>query len=201
MYKTEAIWRGLLYRAIEQHQNQFRLNELAKEFQLSTSMVSHALLPLRELGIVNIGKVSSQMRDAERLLFFWATRRNLKQDIIYQTASGLPPLETEASLPAEVIATAYSAYRLYVGEPKTPLPADYDHVYFYAKNLEPIKSRFPPFPKKPANLFILKPDLFLDRYPRIPLAQIFSDLWNLPEWYAKEFQDSLLEKIRAEIGL
>jgi hypothetical protein len=174
---------------------------LAERFQLSTSMVSHALQPLRELGIISIGKTSSQLVDAERLLFFWATRRNLKQEIIYQTWSPLPPLETEASLPAKVIPAAYSAYRLYINEFQMPLPADYDHVYFYAAEVEEIKHRFPPAPKKPANLFILKPDQFLSRYPRLPLAQIFADLWNLPEWYAKEFQDSLLEKIKTNIGL
>ena len=41
------------------------------------------------------------------------------------------------------------------------------------------------------NLFILKKDSLLNLYKKIPLAQIFADLWNLKEWYAKEFIKAL----------
>jgi len=55
--------------------------------------------------------------------------------------------------------------------------------------------------KKTANLFILKPDPYLKNYQRIPTAQIFVDLWNLSDWYAKDFSDALLLKIKEKIGL
>jgi len=45
------------------------------------------------------------------------------------------------------------------------------------------------------NLFILKKDKALDKYPSIPLSQIFVDLWNLKEWYAKDFLNALENKI------
>jgi len=86
MLKIEYVWRELLYRAIELNQPNFTITELANRFHLSSSMVSHALLPLRGLNIVKIGKIKSTVVDTERLLYFWATRRNLNKEIIYQTS-------------------------------------------------------------------------------------------------------------------
>ena len=198
MLKIEYIWRELLYRSIEESRPDFTITELSKIFNLSTSVVSHALKPLKELGIVKINKKNSKILDAERLLFFWATRRNLKKELIYSTYNPLPVQEREASMPSKVIPTAYSAFRMYFGNP----PADYENIYFYVKNVSAVEKRFPKSTKKNQdNLFILKPDQFLRRYKRIPLAQIFADLWNLPEWYAKDFSDAILLKIKEKIGL
>lgn len=196
MLKIEYVWRDLLYRAIEKKQSDFTMLELGKKFKLSTSLISHSLFPLRELGIVKITKVKSKIIDTEKLLFFWATRRNLKKDVIYQTYSNLPLFEREASLPADVIPTAYSALRLYFDE----IPADYENIYFYSDNLKTIQQRFP-IHKKTPNLFILKPDPYLKNYGKTPIGQIFADLWNLSDWYAKEFSDALLLKIRKQLGL
>ncbi|PJC81613.1 hypothetical protein CO007_03740, partial [Candidatus Roizmanbacteria bacterium CG_4_8_14_3_um_filter_36_10] len=98
MLKIEYIWRELLYRSIEESRPDFTITELSKIFNLSTSVVSHALKPLKELGIVKINKKNSKILDAERLLFFWATRRNLKKELIYSTYNPLPVQEREASM-------------------------------------------------------------------------------------------------------
>lgn len=197
MLKIEYIWRELLYQAIEKKEGGFTISELADKFNLSTSVVSHALKPLRELNIIKIGKIRSQLIDAERLLFFWATRRNLKKEIIYQTYSSLTVYEKETSMPPDVFPTAYSACRLYYNE----IPADYEKVYFYTEDKIAVKSRFPEIFKKEPNIFIIKQDDFFKIYGKITLAQIFVDLWNLPEWYAKEFLDKMLLKIKEKIGL
>ncbi|MDO8609626.1 MAG: hypothetical protein Q7R95_03690 [bacterium] len=196
MLKIEYIWRELLYRTIEQKKNDFSLTELSQRFDLSTSVVSHALLPLREMGMVKIGKNISHIVDTERLLMFWATRRNLKKDIIYQTYSSLPVLERESSFPGNVFPTAYSAFSFYNKE----LPTDYENVYYYTDNIEEIKKRFPENATKP-NVYILKMDPYLRIYQHTSLSQIFVDLWNLPEWYAKEFQQEVLLIIKKSIGL
>lgn len=197
MFKIEYIWRELSYRAIEEKQPYFRITDLAQRFKLSTSLVSHSLTPLRDLAMVEIGKTKSKVINAEKLLFFWATRRNLKKEIIYQTLSPLTVFEREASMPADVIPTAYTAYRFYLKD----APSDYENIYFYAYDLEEIQRRYPKRVKETPNLFILKPDPYLKTYKRIPLAQIFADLWNLPEWYAKEFIDVLLLEIKQRLGL
>ena len=198
MLKIEYVWRELLYRVIEQRNPDFTLLELSKKFSLSTSVISHAVDPLRDLKIVEIRKTRSRIVDAEKLLFFWATRRNLKKDIIYTAFSGLPVFEKEALMPADCLPTAYSFFRLYF---KEPLPADYTEVYFYVWNVEEVEKRFPPQPKKEHNIFILQADPYLSKYKKPPLAQVFADLWNLPQWYAKEYTDALLEKIKTLLGL
>lgn len=197
MLKIEYVWRELLYRAIEQRVIDFKISDLAHSFNLSTSVVSHALRPLRDLHIVEIGKNNSHIRDSEKLLFFWATRRNLKRDIIYQTYSPVSVFEREAGMPSDVSATAYSACHLYY----QLVPADYGDVYFYAQKVEEVQKRFPFIDKKVPNTFILMQDPYFHVYEKITLAQIFVDLWNLPEWYAKDFQEAILLKIKEKIGL
>lgn len=195
MLKIEYIWRELLDRVVEKQNPDFTMTELAKKFSLSTSVVSHALSPLRNLNIVKINKTSSKVVDWERLLFFWATRRNLKKDIIYSTSSSLPVFDREGLMSPEVIPTAYTAFRYLLNK----TPADYDHVYFYANKIEKIIKRFPKS-SRPPNIFILKPDSYLLKSKKLGLTQLFVDLWNLPEWYSKDFQEEVLLEIRKRLN-
>ena len=196
MLKIEYIWRELLDRAIEKKNPDFTITELAKKYALSTSVVNHALIPLRSLNIVKINKTSSKVVDWERLLFFWATRRNLKKDIIYSTFSPLPAYDREGLMPPDVIPTVFTAFRYLLNK----TPADYDHIYFYSNKIEKIIKRFPKS-RRPPNIFILKPDPYLLKLKKLGLAQLFVDLWNLPEWYAKDFQETVLLEIRKKLGL
>jgi DNA-binding transcriptional ArsR family regulator len=195
MLKIEYVWRELLYRSIEESRPDFTITELAKIFNLSTSVVSHALFPLKELGIVIIKKKVSKVIDTERLLFFWATRRNFKKDIIYSTFSPLPVYDREGLMPSDVVPTAFTAFRYLLNK----TPADYDHIYFYSTKIEKISKRFP-ISKRPQNIFILKSDPYLLKSKKLGLAQLFVDLWNLPEWYAKDFTDAVLLEIRRKLN-
>ena len=196
MLKIEYIWRELLDRTVEKRNPEFTITELAKKFALSTSVVNHALIPLRDLNIVKINKTSSKLVDWERLLYFWATRRYLKKDIIFSTFANLPVYDREALMPPEVIPTAYTAFRLKFDK----IPADYDHVYFYSNKIDKIAKRFPINRLQP-NIFILKPDPFLLKINKIGASQLFVDLWNLTEWYAKDFQEATLLEIKKRLGL
>jgi len=58
-----------------------------------------------------------------------------------------------------------------------------------------IKKRFP-FSEGYANLIILKSDPYLASLGSVtPNVQTFADLWNVKEWYAKPFLDSLKNKM------
>ena len=196
MLKIEYIWRDLLDRVIEKGNSEFTILELAKKYSLSTSVVNHALIPLKELNIVKINKKNSQVIDWEKLLFFWATRRNLKKEIIYSTFSPLDVYDREGLMPAEVIPTAFTGFRYRFAK----TPADYDHIYFYSNKIEKIEKRFPKSKRLP-NIFILKPDPYLKKSNKLGLAQLFVDLWNLPEWYAKDFQEATLLEIKKRLNL
>ncbi len=197
MNKIEYIWRELLYRSIEEKNADFRLSELAEKFGLSTSMVSHALYPLRKAGMVQVGKNNSKVVDAYRLLFFWATRRDVVGDIVYKTYNPMTVFAIEASMPSDVLPTAYSAVRFYSSQ----MPADYETVYFYSLNPQEIMARFPLNIKKEANIYILKQDPFLRVYKKTPPAQIFADLWNLPQWYGNEYREAVISRIKGQLGL
>lgn len=194
MFKIEYVWRELLDRVIEKRNPDFTITELARKFFLSTSVVNHALIPLRDLNIVRVNKTSSKVVDWERLLFFWVTRRNLKKDIIYSTFSPLPVYDREGLMPSEVISTGFTSFRYLLNK----TPADYDHIYFYSNKIEKITKRFPNN-KRPSNIFILRPDPYLLKSKKLGLAQLFVDFWNLPEWYAREFQLETLTRIREEL--
>ena len=145
MLKIEYIWRDLLDLVIERRASEFTITELSKKYALSTSVVNHALIPLRGLNIVKINKTSSRVVDWERLLFFWATRRNLKKEIVYSTFANLPVYDREGLMPPEVIPTAYTAFRIKFNK----IPSDYDHVYFYSNHVDKIAKTFPAdVPKK-----------------------------------------------------
>lgn len=194
MFKKEIIWRELLFQAIEKKKFQTTQKELARKFHFSLSTVFNALKIPRAVGAVVVGGRGIQVRDWEKLLTLWATIRKLSQDIVYQTYTGFDAVETEKSMPNNIIWTAYAGFRLKY--PDNPLPASYDKVYVYADDsiLSAIKKRFPPSGVKEPNLFILKSDAWLKNYGCIaPTAQMLVDFWNLKDWYANNFYKTLLD--------
>lgn len=194
MSKKEIIWREILYQAIEQKNRQMTQKELAAKFRFSLSTVFNAIKAPRRIGAIKVSGRNFQVIDVEKFLYLWATARNFKKDIIYQTRVEEPVLTIEGLMPPSIIFGAYSAYRLKFQE----APADYDRIYVYASDLEEVKKRFPPIGKKKnyTNLIVLRADKFLENYGKTTtLAQTFVDLWNLPEWYVKDFQEALKNKI------
>lgn len=195
MTKKEVIWREILFQAIENKKTGFTQKELAQKYGFSLSTVFNALKTPRSVNAIE-GKRGFRIRDIEKFLHLWATFRNLKKDIIYQTNVQKSVREIEAEMPPSVIFGAYSAFLKKYKE----APADYDKVYVYIEeeNLKEVKKRFP-FQKGYQNLIILKVDPWLKNFAQLtPDCQTFVDLWNLPEWYAKDFLNALKEKIAHE---
>ena len=192
MTKKEAIWREILFQAMENKKIEFTQKELAQKYSFSLSTVFNALKIPRDTNIVE-GKRGLRVRDIEKFLQLYSTFRNPKKDIIYQTHVPKSAQEIEGEMPPKIIYGAYSAFLKKYRE----APADYDKVYIYsaADCLKEIKSRFP-YRKVYANLIVLKADPWLESFGKItPDCQTFADLWNLPEWYAKDFLNSLKDKI------
>lgn len=192
MTKKEIIWREILFQAIENKKTEFTQKELAQKYGFSLSTVFNALKFPRNANAVE-GKRGFRVRDLEKFLYLWATFRKLKKDIIYQTSVTKGVFEIEGEMPPDIIFGAYSAFLRKYKE----APADYDKVYVYCleNEIEEIKKRFPP-QKGYQNLIVLKADPWLKNFGLItPDCQTFVDLWNLPEWYAKDFLNALKEKI------
>lgn len=191
MTKKETIWRFILNKVISERLSTFTQKNIASHFAYSTSTVFNALKIPRKLAAVEVGGRFFRIRDIEKLLLLWATQRNLKHDIIYKTHVEMPIMEIENSMPANVIFGAFSAYRFAYGN----APADYSTVYVYAPTASEIKRRFPP-KKGAANLYVLKQDVHLASFGKTsPDVQTFVDLWNIPEWYAKDFLEAIKKKM------
>ena len=192
MTKKEIIWREILFQAIENKKTEFTQKELAQKYGFSLSTVFNALKIPRQVSAVE-GKRGFRVRDIEKFLYLWTTFRKLKKDIIYQTNVSKNVREIEGEMPPNVIFGAFSAFVKKYEE----APADYDKVYIYLKkgDLEELKRRFPP-KKGYLNLIVLEADPWLEKFGKItPDCQAFVDLWNLPEWYAKDFLNSLKDRI------
>jgi len=193
MKKTEIIYREILFDVIESKKNRFTQLELSKRLNVSLSTVNNALKPLDKIGGISIEKRFFSIRGLEKILIFWATKRNLDKDIIYKTNVNLSIQDIEKNLPSKIIYTAYSAYKFKFND----VPADYSEVIVYADNSEDIQARFP-LKKGYANLIVLRKDKEMNRLTKnniAPLAQIYVDLWNLGTWYAKEFLKALEQRI------
>lgn len=193
MTKKEILWREILHQAIENKKTKFTQKELAAQFGFSLSTVFNALKIPRQSGAIKVSGRNFSMTDSEKFLNIWATFRRLKKDIIYQTHSDLSVREIEGLVPPNVIFGAFSSYRKKYQE----APADYDKLYIYAltEQLTEIKKRFPA-QKGYENLIALKADPYLVQFGKItPDVQTYVDLWNLSEWYAKDFLKALKEKI------
>ncbi len=166
---------------------------LSKTLGISLNTTNLAIKPLVSLGAVQVLQRGLNVIDKEKIVLFWANLRNLQKDIVYSTRVSAQPSEIEKNLSAGIIYTAYSAYKFRFGE----VPADYSEVYVYSMDVEEIKKRFP-MQKGPPNLFVLKADkrlIELSKENIAPNSQVFVDLWNLREWYAKEFVNALKERI------
>lgn len=195
MIKKEIIWREILQKTLDHQVNTFTQKGLAEQFGFSLSTVFNAMAAPRQSGAIEVTGRFFRVRNVEKLLYFWATQRNLQKDIVYNTHSDLSVKTIESNMPNGVIFGSYSAYRL--GFQSTP--ADYSIVYVYANDLSEIQRRFPKQVGY-ANIVVLKPDQFLSRYVQQPVtvtptAQTFVDIWNTTEWYAKDFLDALKEQL------
>lgn len=182
MKKIELIYQEMLYNALEKKNRRLTQSALSKELGVSLSTVSHALQPLKKMNAVDIRQRLFIITDPKKILYHWASVRNLEGDIIYQTRVEKSVLQIEKVLPPKAIYAAYSAYKHRFGE----APADYSEVYAYGET-EEFEKRFPKNNRQP-NLFVLKKPAVMERYGQMTTAGLtFVDLWNIRSWYAKEF--------------
>ncbi len=193
MKKIEMIWRHILFEVVEKRHVSFRQQDLARVFGISTSTVSLSLTPLRKLGAIKVGGRGFNVVDYEKILYHWANHRSLMTDTKISHHVDLPVKEIEGLLPDDTITTAFTAVGERFGEP----PADYDKIYCYHSDPSLVSDRFSPHVSHGlANLFILQSDPYLMQYGNnISLAQIFVDLWNISDWYAKDFTTFVKGKI------
>ncbi len=193
MKHLELVYREILYQAIEKKNRTLTQSSLAKALGISLNTVNNAVKKLEKIGAVEIKPRLFNVVDVKKILYFWASVRNLQKDIIYSTRVELPIKEIEKSMPDNVVFGAYSAYKFLFKD----VPADYSEIYIYGD--EDLKERFPENKGVP-NLFVLKKDKTILKYGKTTtIANTFVDLWNIKEWYAKEFTNAIEKKLQKDL--
>jgi len=178
MKRYEEIYREILYQAVEMKKGNLTQSYLAKSLKLSLSVVNLALEPLKRMNAVRVNQRSFDVIDTKKILYYWASLRNIDKDILYRTRADKSVTEIESQMPSDVSYGAYSAYKFRFKD----VPADYSEVYVYSNNIDEIKKRFPQNEKSP-NIFVLRKDANF----KMTMGMLFVDLWNLREWYAADF--------------
>lgn len=193
MKKIEFVYREILYQSLEKKNSKLTQLAVASKLGISLSTVNHALKPLRAMGAIEVKLKNFIVVDKRKILYYWASLRNIAKDIVYMTRVEKPVQKIESEMPADVLYGAFTAYKFKFKD----VPADYSEAYVYGNDeiLDEIKKRFPESKNVP-NLFVLKKDELMESYGKTTtLAQTFVDLWNLKEWYAKEFLMALEKEI------
>lgn len=198
MLKKEIIWREILFQAREHRKTVFTQSELARSFGFSLSTVFNALKIPREAHIIAVSGKDFRLNSYEKLLYLWASHRALARDIFFRACLLMDAKEMEARMPPFVEFALYSAF----ASLHQPSPADYDHVYVYVEEsrVPEVLERLPRAErgKRTApNLFVIKKDREWARYGKLLPEQLFVDIWNAPEWYAKDFLKILGKKLLA----
>lgn len=193
MKKIETIWHYLLYSAITDQQFQHTQAGLATLFHYSTSTVNLALAKPTAIGAVRKSGKFFVVTDPEKLLYLWATIRSPNKDILYETTSPLSLPELEGLAPADSLYGGYTAASLILGEP----PADYSCLYLYIKpnTLEALRARYPSSKHGSSHIIALATPSYSPTPHHTSLPHTFVDLWNNPDWYARDFTLTLQEHI------
>ncbi|MBI4154713.1 winged helix-turn-helix domain-containing protein [Candidatus Woesearchaeota archaeon] len=184
MKRIEQVYNKILEEAIENKNYKLTQKSLSEELKISLSTVNYAIKPLRNMGAIKVNLKNFDMINIKKMLYYWASIRNIEKDIIYRTRINNGVGEIEKQMPNSVIFTAYSAYKLKFKD----MPSDYSEVYVYA-DINDIKNRFKQNKEIP-NLFVLKKDI-----SKLTLANLYVDLWNLKEWYSKEYLQALEKRL------
>src|SRR3989344_510327 len=194
MKRIELIYRDILYGAFEGKTRRFTQLGFSKKFNMSLSLVHHALKPLVKMNAVEVKSRECIVIDPKKVLYHWASKRNVEKDIIVKARINVPVRDIERSMRSGDVYGAYSAYKFLFHD----VPADYSEVYMYG-NLAVHRGLKP---SNNPNVFMLKKDTFLDRYGKTTtIAQTFVDLWNIKSWYAKEFVTALGKKLGELYGI
>ncbi len=196
MKKIELVYNEILFNSLEKKNNYLTQAMLSRNLGISLSTVNLAMKPLTRMNAVTIKRMGFRIIDTKKILYYWASIRNLEKDIIYSVRLDEPVRNIEKQMPDNIVFTAFSAYKYKFKD----VPADYSEVYVYGseniiRRTKEKKSKVKNIKKNP-NLFVLSKNDVMHRYGKTAtLANLFVDLWNLRQWYAKDFLKSLEEKI------
>ncbi len=182
MMKKERIYRELLWLAERDRWTTQRT--LAKTCGVSLNLVNSVTRELKRVGALEAYPMRLHITDPAKILYAWASQRNLEQDITSRYAIGLPVHEIEKNMSGDVVFTAFSGWRLRA----KGAPFDYNKVYAYvspaAQTLVKRLLELLPRTRGDANTFVMAvddPHLFMRAEHQVAsVAQLFVDIYAMP---------------------
>jgi len=195
--KKERVYRELT--RLAEHERTTTQRELASACKVSLNLVNSVIRELRRVGALAVYPMGLNILDPAKIVYTWGSQRDLERDISLRYAIGLPVHEIEKNMPGDVVFTAFSGWRLKVGQ----APFDYNRVYVYAQpSSEHIVKRLLstlPRTRGDANTFVMvvdDPHLFASSKHQIaPVGQLFVDIYAMPSTPTTDgFMRDILDK-------
>src|SRR3989338_5819925 len=105
MLKLEQVFREVLFQA-ENGKKVFTQKELALLLGISLTNVNHAVRQLERMHAVKINPRNFELVSPAKVLFYWASVRNLSNDVVFSARIDKSVSEIEKSMPAGTFFTA-----------------------------------------------------------------------------------------------
>jgi len=196
MKKEEKIFREILIGMLGKREK-FYQKEISEICKVSIGLVNKVVSKLEEQGSIQRKIKGFSVIDPNKILMYWATKRNLNKDLSEKYYIKKSVTDIEKTLPNCVIFTAYSGWRLLTGR----TPADYREIYVYVPVEKKELMRLWLKENKPSkgleNLFIIYTDdehLIKNSKKNIaPVPQIFVDIYSLAGISNKYFLKDMME--------
>jgi hypothetical protein len=111
--------------------------DVAVECGVSLGLVNKTVRKLEVAMAVEATRRGVRVLSPARLLNLWAAERDLGRDV-WRSFRLDPVAEVEKDLPRDVLVTGFSGWRTFSGR----MPAEYDRLYFYVRDVESFESWF-----------------------------------------------------------
>jgi DNA-binding transcriptional regulator YhcF (GntR family) len=196
MKKANWILREIFYRIYDKNESFMSQKSIAQACGVSMDTVNRLVAKLNQFRAIEKKPLGFRVAEPEKALAYWASTRNLVNDIVYSTYSPDSVSEIEADMPSDTIFTAFSGYKLKFKS----TPIHYEEVHVYA-GLDEVQRRFPKTTAEQKNVFVLRSDPHLKKTSEDgspPLAQLYVDLWQIGGATTNRFILELEKRLEAK---
>ncbi len=196
MKKINWILREIFYRIYDKNESFMSQKSIAQACGVSMDTVNRLVAKLDQFRAIEKKPLGFRVTEPKKALAYWASTRNLVNDIVYSTYSPDSVSEIEADMPSGAIFTTFSGYQ----RKFKSAPIHYEEVYVYAAPDE-VQRRFPKSSAERKNVFVLRSDPHLGKTSEngsAPLAQLYVDLWQIGGATADRFTLELEKRLETK---
>src|SRR3989338_9902278 len=98
MKKIELVYSYVLEQALDKRRKKITQSEIAAALGISLSTVNLAISHLRKMNAVRVKLRSFDVVDAKKILYYWASIRNVEKDVVYAARADATVAEIEKKI-------------------------------------------------------------------------------------------------------